>query len=53
MERALSRFPHITINYEDMHSDPRKQCERIKKFLGKFDVDKAVKAVDKTLLVKR
>lgn len=36
-----------------MHKDPRKECERIKEYLGEFDVENAVKVVDKTLLVIR
>jgi multimeric flavodoxin WrbA len=52
-QKALEGKEYLHITYEDMHKNPRKECERIKEFLGEFDVESAVKAVDKTLLVIR
>jgi DNA-binding Lrp family transcriptional regulator len=52
-QKALEGKEYLHITYEDMHKNPRKECERIKEFLGEFDVESAVKAVDKSLLVIR
>jgi DNA-binding Lrp family transcriptional regulator len=52
-QKALDGKEYLHITYEDMHKNPRKECERIKEFLGEFDVESAVKAVDKSLLVIR
>lgn len=49
-EKELENHEHIKIKYEDMHKDPRIECERIKAFLnGDFNVEEAIKAVDKNL----
>lgn len=44
---------YLHLTYEDIHKNPYQECVKIKEYLGEFDVENAVKAVDKTLLVIR
>jgi hypothetical protein len=51
--KFMSDKPHLHIAYEDMIADPKKECERIREYLGEFNVEEAVKAVDKGLFIIR
>lgn len=56
MRKLLQTRPHIIIKYDDLQLNPRQECERIRDFVKDevdFDVDNAVKAVDKSLYAVR
>jgi hypothetical protein len=55
-EEGLEGYSYLKIKYEDMVTNPRKQCERIRDFVNdefNFNVENAIKAVDRTLTVRR
>jgi hypothetical protein len=45
--RSRDDMEHIEVNYRDLIGDPRKEMERVNRFIGEtFDVDTAIKAVE-------
>lgn len=54
IKKELEGRQVLSLNYDEVHKNPRKTAEQLKNFLGEFfDVERSIKAVDQSLYVDR
>lgn len=45
-DKEINKYSHIKIEYDEMRKNPVKECTKIQDFIGFFNIDEAIKAID-------